>query len=97
MQKLFSQVLNPNPALAAPRPDPPKATINPNLGQKSEQNRKRGAPTASLPENSFPINNAPQDFYFQQRRGKLDIRSISRIDIPKIVRSSDVEALQVQI
>ncbi len=33
-------------------------------------------------------------FCFQQRRSKIDVRSISKLDLDKIVREVDVEMLQ---
>ena len=43
------------------------------------------AETAVLAENTF---------YFQQRRGRLDLRSISRIDIERVIEDVDIDTLQ---
>jgi hypothetical protein len=34
-------------------------------------------------------------FYFQQRRGRLDLRGLAQIDIERVVRDVDVDILQV--
>ena len=36
-------------------------------------------------------------FYFQQRRGRIDIRSISQIDVDRIVRDVDIDLLQTHL
>jgi hypothetical protein len=36
-------------------------------------------------------------FFFQQRRGNLDLRGISNIDLEKLVREVDVDSLQMHI
>ena len=38
-----------------------------------------------------------QPFYFQQRRGRIDIRSVSQIDIDRIVRDVDIDLLQTHL
>lgn len=43
------------------------------------------AETAVLAENSF---------YFQQRRGRIDLRSIARIDIDRVIEDVDIDTLQ---
>jgi hypothetical protein len=43
------------------------------------------AETAVLAENTF---------YFQQRRGRLDLRSIARIDIDRVIEDVDIDTLQ---
>ena len=35
-----------------------------------------------------------KSFYFQQRRGDLDLRGISRVDVDKIIRETDIDTLQ---
>lgn len=35
-------------------------------------------------------------FYFQQRRGRLDLRGLAQIDIERVVRDVDVDILQVR-
>ena len=35
-----------------------------------------------------------KSFYFQQRRGTLDLRGISRVDVDKIIREVDIDTLQ---
>ena len=35
-----------------------------------------------------------KSFYFQQRRGSLDLRSISRVDVERIIREVDIDTLQ---
>jgi hypothetical protein len=35
-------------------------------------------------------------FYFQQRRGRLDLRGLAQIDIERVVRDVDVDILQVE-
>ena len=35
-----------------------------------------------------------KSFYFQQRRGTLDLRGISRVDVEKIIREVDIDTLQ---
>ena len=39
----------------------------------------------------------PAPFYFQQRRGRLDIRSVSQIDVDRIVRDVDIDLLQAHL
>jgi hypothetical protein len=36
-------------------------------------------------------------FYFQQRRGRLDIRSVAQIDVDRIVRDVDIDLLQTHL
>lgn len=36
-------------------------------------------------------------FYFQQRRGRLDLRTLSQIDLDKIVRDVDIDVLQAHL
>ena len=36
-------------------------------------------------------------FYFQQRRGRLDIRSVAQIDVDRIVRDVDIDLLQIHL
>lgn len=36
-----------------------------------------------------------KSFYFQQRTGKLDMRSIGRVDIDRVVKEVDIDTLQV--
>lgn len=36
-------------------------------------------------------------FYFQQRRGRLDIRALSQIDIERLVRDVDIDLLQMNL
>ena len=38
-----------------------------------------------------------EKFYFQQRRGRIDIRSISQIDVDRIVRDVDIDLLQTHL
>ena len=35
-----------------------------------------------------------KEFFFQQRRGKLDLRAISNVDIDRLVRDTDIDVLQ---
>ena len=35
-----------------------------------------------------------KSFYFQQRRGSLNLRSISRVDVDKVIRDVDIDTLQ---
>jgi hypothetical protein len=37
----------------------------------------------------------PRTFSFRQRRGKLDTRTIAKIDLNKIVRDTDIDTIQV--
>jgi len=46
--------------------------------------------TESSKENARP----KRSFFFQQRHGRLDLRSIARIDIEKIVEEVDIETIQ---
>lgn len=36
-------------------------------------------------------------FYFQQRRGRLDLRTLSQIDLDRIVREVDIDVLQIHL
>jgi len=36
-------------------------------------------------------------FYFQQRRGRLDLRSLAQIDLEKVVRDVDIDVLQMSL
>lgn len=36
-------------------------------------------------------------FFFQQRQGQLDLKAIARVDIEKVVRDVDVEAIQAHL
>ena len=36
-------------------------------------------------------------FYFQQRRGRLDLRTLSQIDLDRIVRDVDIDVLQMHL
>lgn len=36
-------------------------------------------------------------FYFQQRRGRLDLRSLAQLDLEKIVRDVDIDTLQMSL
>ena len=38
-----------------------------------------------------------EPFYFQQRRGRIDIRSVSQIDVDRIVRDVDIDLLQTHL
>jgi zinc finger protein DZIP1 len=38
-----------------------------------------------------------KEFYFQQRRGRLDLRTLSHIDLDRIVREVDIDALQLHL
>jgi 23S rRNA pseudoU1915 N3-methylase RlmH len=40
---------------------------------------------------------ASTKFYFQQRRGRLDLRTLSQIDLDKIVRDVDIDVLQMHL
>lgn len=40
---------------------------------------------------------AQSAFYFQQRRGKLDMRSLARIDIEQVIEETDVGTLQLHL
>jgi len=37
---------------------------------------------------------APRDFYFQQRRGRIDLRAVASLDLDRIVEEVDIDALQ---
>lgn len=37
------------------------------------------------------------NFFFQQRRGRLDIRTLSQIDLDRIVREVDIDNLQIHL
>jgi zinc finger protein DZIP1 len=39
----------------------------------------------------------PNGFFFQQRRGHLNLRSLASIDLEKLVREVDVDLLQLHI
>lgn len=41
--------------------------------------------------------NGPNGFFFKQRRGHLDLRVISSIDLEKLVREVDIDSLQIHI
>lgn len=49
-------------------------------------------------ENSAPNYNIEsiygKNFFFQQRRGSLDLRSISQLDLERVVREVDIDLLQ---
>lgn len=36
----------------------------------------------------------PKSFFFQQRRGRLNLRSFANVDVERIVRDVDVDVLQ---
>jgi hypothetical protein len=40
---------------------------------------------------------AQNSFFFQQRRGKLDMRSLARVDIERVIEECDVGTLQVHL
>jgi hypothetical protein len=35
-----------------------------------------------------------KNFFFQQRRGRLDLRRLSQLDLDRVVRNVDVDVLQ---
>jgi hypothetical protein len=37
---------------------------------------------------------AENNFYFQQRRGRLDLRSIARVDVERVIEDVDIDTLQ---
>jgi zinc finger protein DZIP1 len=45
----------------------------------------------------FPDQNHAIKFFFQQRRGRLDIRTLSQIDLDRIVREVDIDNLQIHL
>ena len=40
------------------------------------------------------VSNKPDKFYFQQRRGQLDIRNLAKLNIERIIEDVDVYLLQ---
>lgn len=42
----------------------------------------------------FEENILSNQFFFEQRRGKLDIRSISQVDIERIIVTTDIDSIQ---
>ena len=43
------------------------------------------------------VQYASTKFYFQQRRGRLDLRTLSQIDLDRIVRDVDIDVLQMHL
>ena len=43
------------------------------------------------------MNCASTKFYFQQRRGRIDLRTLSQMDLDKIVRDVDIDVLQMHL
>ena len=39
----------------------------------------------------------PEPFVFQQRHGKLDLRAISRVDVDRIMETTDIDTLQAHL
>lgn len=38
-----------------------------------------------------------KNFFFQQRRGSLDLRSLSQLDLERIVKNVDIDVLQMHL
>ena len=38
-----------------------------------------------------------KNFFFQQRRGSLDLRSLSQIDLDRVIRDVDIDVLQMYL
>lgn len=56
--------------------------------ESSKRRHKRG---------DFRTEYGTGGFYFQQRRSKLDLRSLSKLDLNRIVRDVDLDSLQSQL
>jgi hypothetical protein len=47
--------------------------------------------------NMYSGQNHAIKFFFQQRRGRLDIRTLSQLDLDRIVREVDIDNLQIHL
>eukprot|EP01041_Mallomonas_annulata_P001492 gene1492-2874_t len=64
------------------------------LGQTDQMKSKRSSHREHPLENGlYGVNG----FYFQQRRGKLDLRLVSNIDLDRVVREVDIDILQLHL
>jgi hypothetical protein len=48
-------------------------------------------------DDSFLKQHFGDRFVFQERHGKLDLRSIARVDVDRVVQETDVDALQAHL
>lgn len=49
------------------------------------------------PRKSSAPSTVMDSFVFQERRGKLDLRAISRVDIDKVIEEGDIGTLQTHL
>ena len=47
--------------------------------------------------NMVEVEGESKSFYFQKRRGQLDIRALSKIDLETIVQDVDIDTLQSMV
>lgn len=43
------------------------------------------------------MENYGNSFFFQKRRGKLDLRTLSSLDLERIVKNADIDVLQMHL
>ncbi|GMH97423.1 hypothetical protein TrVE_jg3227 [Triparma verrucosa] len=91
-RQLKSSFVRPYQIPGAPQPK----TVVP--GQNNQNETNSGGNTGTV-KPTVPTSYAEsllfhKSFYFQQRRGSLDLRSISRVDIDKVIREVDIDTLQ---
>ena len=77
-------------------PGAPTSSSAHNSGNNPASNNPRQATSivASAPTSYAESLLHHKSFYFQQRRGSLDLRSISRCDVERVIREVDIDTLQ---
>lgn len=79
--------------------------VNENSGDDNDSEREGVDPLRLCPQPLAAASHAPResqrqvwlptrDFSFRQRAGKLDTRTISRLDLEQIVATTDIDAIQ---
>jgi hypothetical protein len=67
-------------------------------GAKSRGNNRNNYRSNNNDENVVPNYDVEsiygKNFFFQQRRGNLDIRSLSQLDLDRVVRDVDIDTIQ---
>jgi hypothetical protein len=91
IRQLKSSFVRPFSTPGAPTPD---ASGNPYSNSSNNQHNAADTVGPSAPTSYAESLLFHKSFYFQQRRGTLDLRSISRVDIERIIREVDIDTLQ---
>ena len=63
----------------------------------AQQTREAFQEVIGIPSKVDATVFAQNSFFFQQRRGKLDMRSLARVDIERVIEECDVGTLQVHL